>query len=102
MTRSILKIIWLVAFVAACNSVGAQEYDLLIKNGHLIDAKNELDQAMDVAILDGKVAVTGILRGIAGFIIGYDLHPALGRWGTGYDPRINAVIRLSLIYGNPV
>lgn len=56
MIKSILKVIWLVAFVAACNSVVAQEYDLLIKNGHLIDAKNELDQAMDVAVLDGKVA----------------------------------------------
>ena len=56
MIRSILKVIWLVAFVAACNSVGAQEYDLLIKNGHLIDTKNKLDQVMDVAILDGKVA----------------------------------------------
>lgn len=56
MIKSILKVIWLVAFVAAFNSVGAQEYDLLIKNGHLIDAKNELDQAMDVAVLDGKVA----------------------------------------------
>ena len=31
-------------------------HDLLIKNGHLIDAKNKLDQVMDVAVLDGKVA----------------------------------------------
>ena len=56
MTRSIFKVICLVAFVAASNLVGAQDYDLLIKNAHLIDAKNELDQAMDVAVLDGKVA----------------------------------------------
>ena len=56
MTRSILKAICLVAFVAASKLVGAQEYDLLIKNGHLIDAKNKLDQAMDVAVLDGKIA----------------------------------------------
>ncbi len=56
MTKSIFKLLWTVAFVAACYSVGAQEYDLLIKNGHLIDAKNELDQSMDVAVLDGKVA----------------------------------------------
>ncbi|MBE9518269.1 MAG: amidohydrolase/deacetylase family metallohydrolase [Bacteroidetes bacterium] len=56
MTKSLFKIIWTVAFMAAFNLVGAQEYDLLIKNGHLIDAKNELDQAMDVAVLDGKVA----------------------------------------------
>jgi len=56
MTRSIFKVLWMVAVVAASFSVSAQEYDLLIKNGHLIDAKNKLDQAMDVAILDGKVA----------------------------------------------
>ncbi|MGX1931237.1 amidohydrolase/deacetylase family metallohydrolase [Flagellimonas sp. 2504JD4-2] len=34
----------------------AQEYDLLIKNGHVIDVKNGRDQVMDVAILDGKIA----------------------------------------------
>ena len=34
----------------------AQPYDLLIKNGHLIDAKNKIDDQMDVAIKDGKVA----------------------------------------------
>jgi len=56
MRRSLFTVLWTIAFLAACNSVGAQEYDLLIKNGHLIDAKNELDQAMDVAVLDGKVA----------------------------------------------
>ena len=43
-------------FVAAWHTAGAQEYDLLIRNGHLIDAKNKLDQPMDVAVLDGKIA----------------------------------------------
>ena len=42
--------------LAACHWLAAQDYDLLIKNGHLIDAKNQLDQSMDVAILDGKIA----------------------------------------------
>ena len=56
MTKSNFKALWIVAFLAASLSVGAQEYDLLIKNGHLIDAKNDLDQVMDVALLDGKVA----------------------------------------------
>ena len=56
MRRSLFTVLWTIAFLVACHSVGAQEYDLLIKNGHLIDAKNELDQAMDVAVLDGKVA----------------------------------------------
>jgi len=56
MTKSLFKALWIFAFMAASTIAGAQEYDLLIKNGHLIDAKNSLDQAMDVAILDGKVA----------------------------------------------
>ena len=34
----------------------AQEYDLLINDGHVIDVKNGIDQEMDVAILDGKIA----------------------------------------------
>jgi dihydroorotase len=34
----------------------AQSYDLLIKNGHVIDPKNNIDAAMDVAIKDGRIA----------------------------------------------
>lgn len=34
----------------------AQEYDILIKNAHLIDPKNDIDQKMDVAITDGIIA----------------------------------------------
>lgn len=34
----------------------AQQYDLLIKNGHVIDPKNKIDTVMDVAIADGKIA----------------------------------------------
>ena len=37
-------------------SCEAQQYDLIIRNGHLIDAKNNLDQKMDLAIKDGKIA----------------------------------------------
>lgn len=37
-------------------SVSAQNYDLLIKGGTLIDAKNGLNGIMDIAILDGKIA----------------------------------------------
>ena len=32
------------------------QYDLLLKGGHLIDAKNEINGAMDVAIQGGKIA----------------------------------------------
>ena len=33
-----------------------QQYDLIIINGHVIDAKNNIDRTMDVGILDGKIA----------------------------------------------
>jgi dihydroorotase len=33
----------------------AQEIDLLLKGGHVIDAKNKIDSKMDVAVKDGKV-----------------------------------------------
>jgi dihydroorotase len=56
MTKSLFTAFWAIAFLVTSLSAGAQEYDLLIQNGHLIDAKNKLDQAMDVAILDGKIA----------------------------------------------
>ena len=34
----------------------AQDYDLLLKGGHIIDARNSLSAVRDVAIKDGKVA----------------------------------------------
>ena len=30
-------------------------FDLLLKGGHVIDPKNNIDQAMDVGIADGKI-----------------------------------------------
>lgn len=46
------------SFSVACIIPGtnAQPFDLLIKDGHLIDPKNQLDDKMDVAIAEGKVA----------------------------------------------
>lgn len=38
------------------SSVLAQDYDMLIQNGHLIDPKNGIDKVMDIAIKDGKIA----------------------------------------------
>lgn len=35
--------------------VNAQEIDILLKGGHLIDPKNNINAKMDVAILDGKI-----------------------------------------------
>ena len=34
----------------------AQSYDLLLKHGHVIDPKNNIDAVMDVAVAQGKVA----------------------------------------------
>ena len=34
----------------------AQQYDLVLRNGHVIDPKNNVDTKSDVAILDGKIA----------------------------------------------
>lgn len=46
-------------FFAIClvsqTSAQAQEIDMLIKGGHVIDPKNKIDGKMDVAIKDGKI-----------------------------------------------
>ena len=42
------------------------QYDLLLKNGHVIDPLNHIDGKMDVAIAGGKVAAVQL-----------DLNPAL-------------------------
>src|SRR5260370_33661401 len=34
----------------------AQDYDLLLKGGHVIDGKNKISAVRDVAIRDGKIA----------------------------------------------
>ena len=52
----ILRLILSFAFyVLPLQLLIAQDIDLLIKNGHLIDPKNGIDQTMDVAIKDGKI-----------------------------------------------
>lgn len=43
-------------FILANFSVQAQIYQTLLKGGHLIDAKNNINKVMDVAIQDGKIA----------------------------------------------
>lgn len=35
--------------------VYAQPYDLLLKGGHVIDPKNQIDSPMDIAVKDGKI-----------------------------------------------
>lgn len=47
-------LIW--ALLVFPTTVQAQQYDLLLKGGHVIDPKNGVDNLADVAIKDGKIA----------------------------------------------
>ena len=48
--------ITLLIFLMPLLYLHAQELDILLKGGHLIDAKNSIDGLMDVGIRDGKIA----------------------------------------------
>lgn len=41
------------------NTSFAQQYDLVLKNGHVIDPKNSIDAVTDIAVKDGKIAKVG-------------------------------------------
>jgi dihydroorotase len=51
-TLSLLALILMACTAAA----SAQEFDLLLKGGHVVDAKNNINAVRDVAIKDGKIA----------------------------------------------
>jgi dihydroorotase len=54
----ILRYLLSVCFLLFCASqLAAQPYAIIIKGGHVIDAKNNIDDIMDVAIEDGKIAL---------------------------------------------
>jgi dihydroorotase len=40
-----------------CQASMAQSYDIVIKGGHVIDPKNNIDAVMDIAIDNGKIAL---------------------------------------------
>jgi dihydroorotase len=48
--------VFVLAMCAVSPSLFAQDYDLLFKGGHVIDAKNNIDSVMDIAIKDGVIA----------------------------------------------
>ena len=52
MKKTIKLIITLLIF----NLNYSQQYDLVVKNGFLIDAKNNINKTMDIAIKEGKIA----------------------------------------------
>ncbi|MDP2415691.1 amidohydrolase/deacetylase family metallohydrolase [Daejeonella sp.] len=45
----------IVIILLAIQTVNAQEIDILLKGGHVIDPKNNINVKMDVAILNGKI-----------------------------------------------
>ena len=49
-------VVLLSVFLGLAGSAFAQEYDLLLKGGHLLDARNRISAVRDVAIKDGKIA----------------------------------------------
>lgn len=56
----VIKFIITCLFIALPVLVSAQQYDLLLKGGHLIDPKNGINSEMDVAVADGKIAKVAI------------------------------------------
>ena len=50
------RALFCLAMVGLAYLLPGQPLDLLIKNGHVIDPKNNIDQVMDVGVKDGKIA----------------------------------------------
>jgi dihydroorotase len=48
-----------IVFLLVVAFANAQNYSIVIKDGHVIDPKNNINGVMDVAIKDGKVVMTG-------------------------------------------
>jgi dihydroorotase len=42
------------------HSIYAQQIDILLKGGHVIDPKNNIDAVMDIAIINGKIAQVSV------------------------------------------
>jgi len=56
--KDLLAAIMLLIAAVTCSSdyASAQEIDILLKGGHLIDPKNNIDAKMDVGITNGKIS----------------------------------------------
>jgi dihydroorotase len=53
--KRLSAILCILSFLCCAASLHAQEIDLLLKGGHVIDPKNNIDTNMDVAITAGKI-----------------------------------------------
>jgi dihydroorotase len=47
----------LIISVMITSLINAQEYSIVIKGGHVIDPKNNIDGVMDIGVKDGKIAL---------------------------------------------
>src|SRR5689334_24865475 len=59
MNKRMLKTLLTCSALVLASSVAIAQtpsYDLLLRGGHVIDAKNHIDAVMDVAIKDGRIA----------------------------------------------
>lgn len=54
-THSRFTILGILFTLFTMSSAVGQNFDILIKNGHIIDAKNNMDRVMDVAVKDGQI-----------------------------------------------
>lgn len=54
--KTLLRFLLTVCITASPAFVSGQPIDLLIRNGHVIDPKNNIDAVMDVAIIGGKIS----------------------------------------------
>ena len=54
--RKIFLSLFLICFVMT-GFIKAQTYNIVIKGGHIIDPKNNINEVMDIAVKDGKIAL---------------------------------------------
>jgi N-acyl-D-amino-acid deacylase len=59
-----MRLLSMLALVVAFQAPGlawAQEYDLIIRNGRILDGTGAMERAADVAVMDGRIAAVGDL-----------------------------------------
>mgnify|MGYP003845671673 CR=1 FL=1 len=56
MKRISFLLLYSLLFLGSFIQAQTKTYGILIKGGHVIDAKNNINEKMDVAIKDGKIA----------------------------------------------
>jgi dihydroorotase len=52
-----IKILLIIFSLMITGLIKAQTYNIVIKGGHVIDPKNNIDEVMDIAVKDGKIVM---------------------------------------------